>query len=80
MTRGHGDKECVCNTRGDKLARGHGDRGRGREAGILCEGTRGQGDTVTRGRDSEAEIQGRGEAGVQNADPKIQGGVGLSGI
>jgi len=51
-------------------ARGHGDKGN------TIEGTCWQGDTGTRGRDREAEIQGCEDPGRQNAEPKIQGGVG----
>ena len=65
VTWGHGGHHC-----GGELARGHVGKGRG----IRTERYRG------------AKIQGdtdkcRGsEAGIQNAEPKIQGGVGPSGI
>ena len=52
---------------GDKWPRGQGEWGQGEGYTDRCRG-------------SEAKIQGRGEAGRQNADPKIQGGVGPSGI
>jgi len=53
--------------------------------GAACEGELVQGaswhvGTVTRGRYKEAKIQRPKDPGRQNAEPKIQGGVGPSGI
>jgi len=55
---------------GGGLARGHVGKGRGIQ--IDAE--------AARQRYREAKIQGREEAGRQNTEPKIQGGVGPSGI
>ena len=53
---------------------GQGDKGRERGSRGDKE-TRGQGE-----RQRGKEIQGREDPGIQNTDPKIQGGVGPSGI
>jgi hypothetical protein len=55
----------------DKGTRGHGG---------LVQGASWQVGTVTRGRYKEAKIQRPKDTGRQNTDPKIQGGVGPSGI